>query len=75
MQDAFGQAESFLNQNGLNSQAIVGTAKEAQGKAEGVINTAQPQIQPAVRFLQASSPTQLAEYALGLVAFYYLVRP
>ncbi|KAK9797734.1 hypothetical protein WJX73_002375 [Symbiochloris irregularis] len=72
---AVGQVESFLSAQGLNSQAIVGTAKEAQGKAEGVYNTAQPQIQPAVRFLQTSSPTQLAEYALGLVAFYYLGPP
>ena len=67
--------DSFLYSQGLNSQAIVSNAKDAQYKAEGALNTAQPSVNSALRTITSTSPNVLAQYALGLVAFYYLVSP
>lgn len=74
LQGAVGQVDSFLYSQGLNSQALVSNARDAQTKAESALNTASPSVNKALTTVSSSSPTVLAEYALGLVALYYLVR-
>ena len=75
MQSGVSQVESFLSAQGLNSQAIVSNARDAQFKVDGALTTAKPTVNSAYQTITATSPTILAEYALGLVAFYYLVLP
>lgn len=75
LQGAVGEVDTFLRQQGLNSQAVVSTAQDAQTKAQGALNTASPQVNSVLYTLTHTSPTLLAEYSLGLVALYYLVCP
>ena len=74
MQSGLREADSFLYSRGLNSQALVSSARTAQSSAEDALTTAKPSVNSLYNTLSTSSPTLLAEYAVGLVALYYLVR-
>lgn len=60
--------EKALSSTGIESAAIEKTAGQA-------VDTAKPLLENLVHFLTTSSPTTLAEVAVGLVASYYLLPP
>lgn len=69
------EVEQFLNKQGVNSKAILDGTKGVTSKAEEAINAASPAVKSTAGTLSASSPATLGQYALGLIAFYYLVQP
>lgn len=72
-QAGVGEVESFLTKQGLNARSLVESTKGVTSKAEEAINYASPTVKSTAGTLSATSPTVLAEYALGLLAIYYLV--
>ena len=77
MQGGLGEAERFLNQQGLNvnSSALVDTTRKAQDVAGDAYVQGKPFLNRALDTVSTSSPGLLAEYALAALAVYYLVRP
>jgi hypothetical protein len=74
MQAGVGEVENFLAQQGLNANVIVDGAKKATDTASEALTSAKPVVDSTVSTLSSTSPVVLGEYALGLLALYYLVR-
>jgi len=72
-QASFGEAQRFLTAQGINPPVLADKAGKAGSAAEGVFNQAKPSLTSSLTSLTSRDPTTLAEYALGAVAFYYLV--
>ena len=62
-----------MTSQGINSPELADKAGKAGSAAEGVFNQAKPSLTSSLTSLSSRDPTTLAEYALGAVAFYYLV--
>ena len=60
---------------GLNADVLANDVRKASGTASDALTQAKPTVDSTVVTLSRSSPTLLAEYALGAVALYYFVRP
>ena len=73
LQSSFGEAQRFLTSQGVNPPAITDKAGKVTSAAEGVFNQAKPSLTSSLTSLSSRDPGTLAEYALGAVAFYYLV--
>jgi hypothetical protein len=73
VQASFGEAQRFLTAQGINPPVLADKAGKAGSAAEGVFNQAKPSLTSSLTSLTSRDPTTLAEYALGAVAFYYLV--
>jgi len=73
LQASFGEAQRFLTAQGINPPVLADKAGKAGSAAEGVFNQAKPSLTSSLTSLTSRDPTTLAEYALGAVAFYYLV--
>lgn len=73
LQSGANEVEQFLTKQGVNSQALVDSTRGVTSKAEEAINYASPTVRTTATSLSAASPQLLAQYAIGLVAFYYLV--
>lgn len=70
-----GEAQRFLSNQGLAPPSnLVAKAEKASTVAESAFTSAKPSLTSSLTDLTAKDPGVLAEYALGLVAFYYLVR-
>lgn len=69
-----GEVEAFLERNGLNSKALLESTRGVTSKAEEAIGIAAPAVKQTAGSLSTASPQTLGQYALGLVALYYLVR-
>jgi len=72
-QASFGEAQRFLTAQGINPPVLADKAGKAGSAAEGVFNQAKPSLTSSLTSLTSRDPTTLAEYALGAIAFYYLV--
>jgi len=72
-QASFGEAQRFLTAQGVNPPALADQAGKAGSAAEGVFNQAKPSLTSSLTSLSSRDPGTLAEYALGAIAFYYLV--
>lgn len=68
------EVEQFLTRQGLNAGAIRESTRGVTEKAEEAINYASPTVKSTAGQISTASPTLLAEYVLGLLALYYLVR-
>ena len=66
--------ESFLAAQGLNTRVLVDGVQRAGGSASEALEQARPTLDSTVTTLSAFSPTQIAQYAGGALAVYYLVR-
>lgn len=73
LQASFGEAQRFLTAQGINPPVLADKAGKAGSAAEGVFNQAKPSLTSSLTSLTSRDPTTLAEYALGAIAFYYLV--
>lgn len=73
VQASFGEAQRFLTAQGINPPVLADKAGKAGSAAEGVFNQAKPSLTSSLTSLTSRDPTTLAEYALGAVAFYYIV--
>ncbi len=73
LQASFGEAQRFLTAQGIDPPVLADKAGKAGSAAEGVFNQAKPSLTSSLTSLTSRDPTTLAEYALGAVAFYYLV--
>ena len=73
VQASFGEAQRFLTAQGINPPVLADKAGKAGSAAEGVFNQAKPSLTSSLTSLTSRDPTTLAEYALGALAFYYLV--
>ena len=73
VQASFGEAQRFLTAQGINPPVLADKAGKAGSAAEGVFNQAKPSLTSSLTSLTSRDPTTLAEYALGAIAFYYLV--
>ena len=74
MQSGLGEAQKFLSSNGVNTPAIASKAGKATTAAEGAFQQAKPGLSSSLTSLASRDPGTLAEYALGAIVFYYLVR-
>lgn len=71
LQSGLQQASKALAEStGVDPGAAAGPLVEGTGQA---VNTAAPFLQQAINFLAASEPAALGQYALALVAAYYLL--
>ena len=66
--------QNFLGRQGLNAGNLADDVKKASGTASDALTQAKPTVDNTLFTLSKSSPALLAEYALGAVALYYLVR-
>ena len=67
--------QNFLAGQGLSASNLASDVKRASGTASDALEQARPTVDSTLVTLSKSSPALLAEYALGAVALYYLVRP
>lgn len=71
-----GEAQRFLSNQGLAPPSnLVAKAEKASTVAESAFTSAKPSLTSSLTDLTAKDPGVLAEYALGLIAFYYLGPP
>lgn len=74
MQGGLNEAQRFLSAQGLAPPSnLVDKAGKAGSAAESAFTSAKPSLTSSLTDLSSKDPGTLAEYALGLVALYYLV--
>ena len=69
------EAGKALASSGLDTSAISSGAKAAVATTEQAAEVAKPFVDQAIQFLTTTEPVLLGEYALGLVAAFYLGPP
>lgn len=74
VQGGVSEVQNFLSGQGLNAGNLADDVKKVSGTASDALTQAKPTVDNTLFTLSKSSPALLAEYALGAVALYYLVR-
>ncbi|KAI3428061.1 hypothetical protein D9Q98_006445 [Chlorella vulgaris] len=75
VQTGLKEAEKALASSGVPSSVDLSAAKPLMESTEQAVTTAKPFVEQAFTFLTTTEPLLLGQYALGLVAAYYLAPP